>query len=177
MIIKFRKFFENKVQEEPLVISAFPGMRLISGFPGIGKSHYFRIIQEDGTKKVLDSDSTNFSWIEKGVRNPDFPNNYIEHIKKNMDTADIILISSHDIVRNALVKNRIPFILVYPSREIKEEYIKRYKERGSDENFINLLQNNWDKFIDDCESQKGCKHVVIHSGEYLSDKIKELNES
>jgi len=168
-----QKIFEQ--EDDTTVISAFPGMRLISGFPGIGKSHFFRVMQKDGSKKVLDSDSTNFSWIEKGVRNPDFPNNYINHIKNNMDKADIILISSHDVVRNALVQNKIPFILVYPDRNIKEEYIARYRQRGSDEKFVKLLEDNWDKFIDDCEKQKGCKHVIIHSGEYLSDKIDELS--
>jgi hypothetical protein len=165
---------ENNINDEHLLVSAFPGMRLISGFPGIGKSHFFRVMQQDGIKKVLDSDSTNFSWIEKGVRNPDFPNNYIDHIKKNKDKADIILISSHDVVRKALVENNIPFILVYPNRNIKEEYIARYRQRGSDEKFVKLLEDNWDKFIDDCEKQKGCKHVVIHSGEYLSNKIEDL---
>lgn len=146
---------------------------VISGFPGIGKSHFFRLMEKSG-KRVLDSDSSNFSWIEKGVRHPDFPQNYINHIKDNLHTSDIILVSSHNIVRDALVKNNIPFILVYPNRSIKEEYINRYKIRGSDNNFIDLLQKNWDNFIDDCENQIGCEKIIINSGEYLSDKIDSL---
>lgn len=167
MITKF-KLFESK-EKETIVIS---------GFPGIGKSHFFRIMK-NSDKKVLDSDSSLFSWIEKGVRNPDFPNNYMKHIKENLGKADIILVSSHDIVRDALVKNNIPFTLVYPSREIKEEFINRYKQRGSDENFIKLLDKNWDNFIDGCENQKGCNHVTLKEGEYLSDIIEnlEMNES
>lgn len=168
--IKTFEQFKNEKEKKTVIVS---------GFPGIGKSHFFRMMEDSG-KKVLDSDSSLFSWIEKGVRHPDFPNNYIKHIKENIGKVDIILIhrvypvSSHDIVRDALVKNNIPFVLVYPSRDIKEEYIGRYIQRGSNEAFVKLLTDNWDKFIGDCEKQKGCKHVVIKSGEYLSDKIKDL---
>jgi len=85
-------------------------------------------------------------------------------------------VSSHNIVRDELVKNDIPFVLIYPNRNIKEEYINRYKNRGSDNNFINLLKDNWDKFIDDCENQIGCRKIIINSGEYLSDKIEYLGK-
>jgi len=148
---------------------------IISGFPGIGKSYFYKLMIDSG-KKVLDSDSSLFSWIEKGVRNPIFPQNYINHIKDNIYKADIILVSSHNIVRDELVKNDIPFVLIYPNRNIKEEYINRYKNRGSDNNFINLLKDNWDKFIDDCENQIGCRKIIINSGEYLSDKIEYLGK-
>ena len=47
--------------------------KIIAGFPGIGKSYVFN----QRKYKCLDSDSSLFSWIEKGVRHPDFPNNYI----------------------------------------------------------------------------------------------------
>lgn len=146
---------------------------IISGFPGIGKSHFFRLMKNSG-KKILDSDSSLFSWIEKGVRHPDFPQNYIDHIKENVYKSDIILVSSHNNVRDALVENEIPFVLIYPDRKIKDEYINRYKVRGSDDNFVKLLEKNWDNFIDDCENQIGCKKIIIKSGEYLSDKINEL---
>ena len=56
-------------------------MKLISGFPGIGKTYY----KQKSELNVLDSDSSKFSWIEKDVRHPDFPQNYIDHIKKNLN--------------------------------------------------------------------------------------------
>lgn len=146
---------------------------IISGFPGIGKSYFFNLMKNSG-KKILDSDSSLFSWIEKGVRHPDFPQNYINHIKKNMYDADIILVSSHKIVRDALVDNNIYFTLIYPDRSIKNEYINRYKSRGSDDSFVKLLEKNWDNFIDDCENQENCDKIIIKSGEYLCDKINEL---
>jgi len=135
--------------------------RLISAFPGCGKSHLFR---NKGTRTILDSDSSKF--------NKDyFPENYMQHIKNNMGKADIILISSHDVVRDALVENELPFTLVYPDRSIKEEYIQRYKDRGNEDSFVKLLQENWDNWMDGMENQKGCDHIKLQKGQYLSDVI------
>jgi len=141
---------------------------IISGFPGIGKSHFFK---KNKDKIILDSDSSKFSWIKKGVRNPDFPNNYINHIKNNIGKADIIMVSSHKAVRDALVNNGIKFTLVYPSREIKDEYLQRYKNRGSDDGFVDMLDNNWDSFLDELEGQIGCDRIELKEGEYLSDYL------
>lgn len=132
--------------------------KLISAFPGTGKSFYFKSSILIG----LDSDSSTFDKA-------DFPNNYINHIKENIDKVDYILISSHKPVRDALVENNLPFILVYPNRSLKDEYIERYKERGSSEQFIKLITENWDSWMDGLEEQDECKHVVLWSGEYLSD--------
>lgn len=131
---------------------------LISAFPGTGKSYFFK----NSKKKVLDSDSSTFDKSE-------FPDNYIKHIKENIGEADVIMISSHKEVRDALVKNDMKFILVYPERELKDEYIERYKERGNDPKFIELLDKNWDSWITELENQKGCFHTRLSSGKYISD--------
>ena len=53
---------------------------IVSAFPCCGKTYYF---ENKKDLVVLDSDSSNFSWIkdENGnntkERNPEFPNNYI----------------------------------------------------------------------------------------------------
>ncbi|KKK65553.1 hypothetical protein LCGC14_2972950, partial [marine sediment metagenome] len=92
---------------------------IISAFPATGKTHFYR-----NTKlKVLDSDSSHFSWLPNKQRHPNFPENYIDHIKQNMGDVFIILISSHKVVRDALVKEGIKFTLIYPNRELKEEYL------------------------------------------------------
>jgi hypothetical protein len=128
---------------------------IISAFPGCGKSYLYNKIKESYPNSIIDSDSSNFSWIkdEKGnntkKRNPDFPNNYINHIKEHIGKTNIILVSSHDVVRKALKDAGLKFILVYPDKDMKEEFIRRYKERGDSENFINFIESNWVKFIDE----------------------------
>lgn len=151
MIKKFNEHF----RKQTLVISAFPGC---------GKSHFFR---NNKDMEVLDSDSSKFDKAH-------FPQNYIEHIKSNLGKVDIIMVSSHKEVRDALVENGIPFILVYPSPEIKEEYIQRYIDRGNTGSFVQLLNNNWEIWLKELEKQKGCKKIKLKKGQYLSDVIQYL---
>lgn len=146
--------------------------KIIAGFPGIGKSVLFN---SSSDLKVLDSDSSLFSWIEEGVRHPDFPNNYMQHIKENIGKADVILVSSHDVVRKALEENGIEYTLVYPSIELKDEYIERYKKRGNNEGFINFIGNNWDNFIQDIEKETFPDLIRLDSGEFLSDVLEAID--
>lgn len=146
---------------------------VICGFPGVGKTSLFK---ESGELQILDSDSTNFSWAdsEKTQRHPDWPQNYLDHIQTSRGHADIILVSSHDVVRKALEDAGTQFTLVYPSLEMKEEYIQRYVDRGSSEQFIVLLKANYETWIQELMSQKNCTHVVLKSGQYLSDVIQNV---
>ena len=140
---------------------------VISAFPATGKSYFKNKIG----KNVLDSDSSKFSWIKEGVRHPDFPDNYIQHIKNNLGNVDLILVSSHKIVREALVKNGIQFVLMYPNRKLKYEYVNRYDERDNTISFVKMIFENWDLFISECEEQYGCVRIEMQKNEYLSDYI------
>ena len=137
---------------------------VISAFPACGKSTYFNqksiysktgLSEKEGGLKILDSDSSFFSWTyeENGVktdtRNPEFPQNYIEHIKKHLDTEDIIFVSSHKVVREALDAAGIRYYSVFPDKDSKDEWIRRFKERGNDDSFIKFQDEHYDEFIDD----------------------------
>ena len=135
---------------------------LISGFPGTGKTYFFNNTDLD----VLDSDSSTFD-------KKDFPANYIKHIKENMGKVDIILISSHEDVRYELEQSKLGYNLVYPDKELKDEYIQRYKERGNEDAFVKLLEDNWDEWQKWMNWERGCRHIVLKSGEYLTDRIDE----
>jgi hypothetical protein len=62
-------------------------------------------------------------------------------------------------------------VLVYPNRDIKDEYIQRYKDRGNNDSFVDLLNKNWDNWMDEMDGQKGCEKVTLGSGQYLTDVI------
>ena len=136
--------------------------KIISAFPGCGKSHLFRVAGEQ--IKILDSDSSKFDKDH-------FPANYIEHIKNNIGKADIILVSSHKVVRDALVENGIDFTLVYPSKDIRDEYINRYISRGNTSAFVTLLNENWESWISECVNQEGFDKIELNENEYLSNVI------
>jgi len=141
---------------------------VISAFPACGKSYMFK--NHNGKPyTMLDSDSSEFSWIKdnKGnntkERNPEFPENYIKHIKDNIGKVDVIFVSSHSVVRKALNKNNINFFMVYPDKSMKEEWVSRFRERGNDEKFISFILNNWDDFIDEIEVEDKCLKEKLSS--------------
>lgn len=146
--------------------------KVIAAFPGTGKTYYFQ-----NHNNCLDSDSSDYSWIKDSDgkntkdRNPDFPINYIQHIKDNIGKVEFIFVSSHDVVRDALVASGIEFTFIYPNIDLKDEYIERFKHRGSPDGFINLLDKNWNNWIESCGVQLNCKHIELESSQFISDVI------
>ena len=150
---------------------------IYSVFPACGKTWLYKHQEEYGLK-ILDSDSSMFSWIyTNGVkeRNPDFPNNYIKHIKENIGKADFIFVSSHASVREALDKENIDFTIVYPEQSCKAEWIGRCFIRdksGESGCGAEAMYNNWDQWIAECfETGINHKEMVLDSNEHLSDHI------
>ena len=134
---------------------------IISGFPGVGKS-WLKNKYKEG---ISDSDSSQFP-------KDDFPQNYIKHIKSLIGDKSIILTSTHKEVLDGLESENIDYILVYPQKELKEEYLERYKERGSPEGFIKLLDSKWDEFMSDLENTYPKKRIILKEGQYLKDIFK-----
>ena len=155
---------------------------VVAGAPGVGKSHLFSEAEKRDLS-IRDSDSSQFSWLQPGVRNPDFPYNYMEHLRSLLGEVDVVCVSTHHEVRNALVAAGIEFKLTYPGPGQKDEYIKRFRDRplkpGEDQaardKFVALMNAHWEEWIDkQLPTQEGCAHVVLQKGEYLSDRIMSL---
>lgn len=124
---------------------------IISAFPGMGKT--LHTTMKTYGLSYSDSDSSKFKWIindagEKVV-NPDFPNNYVAHIMEAVKTHDIVFVSTHQEVREAL--KDVYKIIMYPAKDLKAEYLEKYRTRFSglhDEKFVSMMDSNWDSFID-----------------------------
>lgn len=158
----------------------------ISAFPGTGKSSIHGNAPENGLYPVRADGSALYRMVRVNrpfVYDSDsstfdkeyFPQNYIAHMKSVIqrhagDAEFVFLGSSHDNVRDAMNENGIHYTLVYPDRSLKNEYIERYKKRGSPEPFIKLMENKWDDFIDSCERDANEK-IILKSGQYLSDVL------
>jgi hypothetical protein len=166
--------------------------KIVSAFPGCGKSYIYnnpdkfnltQMTVEDGGSKlqlvdprafifgnptpVFDSDSSLFN--EK-----DFPENYVNYIKRVRDEyqySHLVFVSSHKDVRQLLQDNGVEFTLVYPDRSLKDEYLNRYRERGSDFAFQELLVNNWDKWITSCDNDPTSNKLILQTGQSLSDVL------
>ncbi len=133
---------------------------------GISKSHYCNV-DADYIPQGFATDSDSSQFDKKH-----FPENYIEHIKQKISEGYArVFISSHKDVREALVLNNLPFVLIYPAKELKEEYIERYKQRGNNEKFIQLLSDNWENWIDECKSQTDCYHIELKSNQFVANVV------
>jgi len=152
----------------------------------VGKSHAVENpLQPNLT--VADSDSSKFSWckspatglpgqplLDYKVRDDRFPENYLDHIETS--DADIILVSTHKELLEGLVARGLDFFLVYPSRDQKDEYLVRCTVRGSSLQFIAMLDQMWNSFINDIENFNlpPDRKVVLRPGQFLSDVIEAI---
>lgn len=166
---------------------------IFSVFPACGKTYLYEH-QEDYDLKILDSDSSQFSWIERPVifktdsyqyektvkiRNPDFPANYIKHIKENIGKYDYIFVSSHASVREALDDAGIDFTIVYPMRGCKAEWIGRCfirEKNGESGCGAEVMCDNFDQWHLECfETGINHKEIVLRPRGYLSDYFEKRN--
>ncbi len=151
---------------------------IISGFPGIGKS---TLVDNNKTNNTIyDVDSSSFSWIidKSGnkTRNPNFVVDYVKHIHRlyhSLSTngySNIILVSSHELIINALIYYILPFLLVYPNLDRKEEFLKIYEEREKQGHPLPLkvAQEQWDYWIKSCQ-QIECNKLELNNNVFLLD--------
>ena len=152
---------------------------IVSAFPACGKSYLFEN-QKKFNVTCLDSDSSGFSWVKDtdgnntSERNPNFPDNYIKHIKDNIGKVNIIFVSSHDIVVGALEVSEISYVKVVPSSKCRAEWIGRFWLRGNDDKFICFIRDNWEEFTSpqkDLTTDNMVGKVILQQGEFISDQI------
>lgn len=153
---------EIKVKSESIVIC---------GFPGVGKS-YLHNLYPDLTINL----DCNVIVDDRTFRH--FPPDYVSHIKEVLEanpTGKIILVSSSSSVREELNGYGIKYALVHPARHLKECYLARYRERGDDGQYIKTMDDNWDSFIDSCESN--CKSIrveQVQETDYLINALRSI---
>lgn len=140
----------------------------LAGFPGTGKS---TLHKNCNTIMTADSDSSMFSKLEDGSPNPNFIDDYFEHLE-SLDESGVVLvfISTHEAVLKELQERNYKFTVIVPKQELKEEYLERYKKRGSPQALIDIIDKNWHAWLEDIKSKY--KNVYeLSSGEYIADYV------
>ncbi len=155
---------------------------VISGFPGVGKTTLERY------DRIVDLESSGFHWIwvppdpfkeepsPPELRlNPRWPKNYIDKIDElsKENYQKIILVSAHPEVRLMLHERKIQFIIVCPEKDCENEYMIRYLRRGSDINFLQIMFNRFEKYLDDIDKDPAPK-IYLARGQYLQDVLPPL---
>ena len=137
---------------------------IISAFHVVGKTYLYNKFKEKGYS-ISDSDSSKFS------KGDEFPKNYLDHIK-NID-SNLVLVSTHELVVDGILNDpelSKNYWIVAPKMGIKDEIINRMIGRGSSTALIEIVENNYQKWIQDLIA-KSKKLLVLDSNEYLSDLV------
>ena len=131
---------------------------IISAFCGVGKSYL--------------CNNDNYTEVEcwEYSNDPNFPKNYVKEVKKQLKTNEIVFISTNPVVLDELKRQGLNFILLYPDVSLKDEYMSRYKSRGSHKDFIETLDKHWYSWLTELEEYQ-CNKIKVRQGEYLSDYI------
>lgn len=145
---------------------------VICGFSGVGKS-----TAEQKSKNVVDFESSAYSHFFDDnhlmcEKNPNFPRNYIDALCESIDKGreNVYLISCHEEVRKELTNRGINYIIVMPSADQKNDYLKRWLTRGSSVEFIAMMDERWEEMHRSCESDNSPK-IYLDSYEYISDVL------
>jgi hypothetical protein len=166
-----REIFDKTYEiSKSAVHRIFGATIIVSAFPGCGKSY---CTQHGKSLIAHDSDSSNFHFMEgTRERNPDWPNNYIQHIMrlKSRGYYDVIFVSSHAEIRKALKEAGLRYLLVYPEINYKDEYLQRYRDRGSPAAFVEHLEANWNNWLQSCLEDTALK-LVLEAGAFLTEEV------
>ncbi len=154
--------------------------------PGVGKSYLaerdnrFVDVDEIKSKYRYNSFDLTRDEIEKlkhtnrQTVNKDYIDYSIKLINDAIANNKIVLISFHKEIVDYIRNNNIKYCVVYPSLDSRNEYIKRLRDRGNNEEFIQLMTNKeaWEGFYDkDKNDPYAAYKIELKSGEYLSDII------
>lgn len=139
---------------------------VLFAFPATGKTYLKETLKGSGIS-ILDSDSSGFNKKE-------FPKNYVSYIESQLGKVDIILVSTHKEVREAIENSDILLqadcFLIYPSLSLKDAIIDRCKRRGNSSDFIDKLSFNYEDWVTSCKEDTGiAKHCIENESTYLSD--------
>lgn len=144
-------------------------VHIICGFSGVGKSTLYNACKGRDDIQATDSDSSKYP-------KDDFPQNYVNDLQRMYVEARqskyktvVILCSTHEDVRKSLKERGLPFVVVYPERDTKQEYLKRYREHGASHELVRLISDNWDKWLEQLGKEERTQKFTLFSGQYLSD--------
>ena len=154
---------------------------IVLGFPAVGKSFFTK---NNKSFKCIDLDSSDFSWIKDDngnntkERNPEFPTNYVKHIRENETKYNIIFVSTHEVVREAISKEDFNMLAVIPLVFERVCWLQRMRDRGDNERFVKLIDSNWDKWLGEIYEwidNYEIPNIALRENQFLSDKVDVLN--
>lgn len=161
-------------------------IRVFVCVPGVGKTYLSklddRFVDLDSIKAMYkygyDKNISDFDFEGfKGNRGEAVRGNTTQYMEQQMlhylnETNKILLFAPNPQMVEMIVNNRIPYCLVYHSKECVEEVRERMRNRGNKENFINAMLNPIDSFYEaSVTDTRPAYKIELFNNEFLADKI------
>lgn len=145
-------------------------------FPGTGKSSVSQSVPD-----VLDADSRLYQFIgvtprmlhdaaaqARTVPNPEYPDNYFHYIE-DAGSAYVLLNCHVSLLPRISSEN---LFLIYPDISLKDEYLRRYRDRGDSESFISYMDESFADMVHAIESYPCRKLRITDEHTYLTNLLK-----
>lgn len=152
---------------------------ILSGIAGVGKT----TLEKTYPTRVRDFESTCWKWIgggseeHKGVlgleRNSAYPGNMMLDILDSLRTFDILCLSYHQEIRDALALHGLSCVYVFPCYGDTEEYASRYHNRGNTDYFVGRVIGNWDIVLS-LQPSLDNHLIVLQAGGTLEGMLRRL---
>lgn len=115
------------------------GVRVICAFPGVGKSK-------------LSEQNISFVDLDFPQLKDDLPR-YLKAVTDALKIPGVtVMLPTWPQLRAALYAAEIPYVLFYPSRDLKADYQKRYRGRGDELHRQEVMYSMWEAFVHSCET-------------------------
>ena len=131
---------------------------IVIGYQGIGKSSL-----AGRNNRFIDLESGNF-WVD-GKRADDWYKPYCQIAEHLSQQGYIVFTSSHEVVRKQLENSSEIIVIVYPSIELKDEWVdkleRRYAESGLEKDY-KALMNAKDRYEENIKelSESNCGYQM-----------------
>lgn len=154
---------------------------VVAAFPGSGKSYYSEELDQSGSSVSVEVSDLllkyySFNTERVNLEISEIYQKYSLFIDEKInDGYSIIFIPAfYDDVLELMRFEKYRIVLVYPKQDLLNEYLTRYKSRGSDGIYIEKISREWNDSLDKLKSIAGCRHIELNSMQYISDIIKDL---
>lgn len=167
----------------------FEDLRAFVCVPAVGKTylchHDDRYIDMDELKARYkyaqeDASSEELEWA-KGNHSEAARGHSIEYIERRMfdflqNTDNILLFAPNLEIVDMLIKNKIPYCLIFHSKDCADEIEQRMRNRGNQENFIRAMVDSINEYyLQNAQDENPCMKIELHRGEYLADVFDDPN--
>lgn len=153
---------------------------IIAGYAGTGKSTFAAQIENaiDLTtmpfSRILPANDSGEPEAEKAapwlLNDPLYPDNYVAAVLRAERAYDYVIIPTSEWVIYRLQKEYGRKIVVCcPTDECREEYRRRFADRGNSDEFIEVFIGKWEEILSNVRELDNVVHIPLGPGEHLTD--------